>query len=190
MAGLAGRPAGASTVFPELALFGPPAGPSITVTHAIATGMFSDVADKATFKVWQNPDEMRAGLTSGTTRLALAMAGEVLALSQPVTGFLWIAAGAAFVDRVGEAFIGREAFRAEIAVIATACGLAGAGLMLTGASRLGAPISETSAIHVIVMGGLGVGVLAVMSIAGRLHTGQPLQIGPRSVVAFGAFLLG
>ncbi len=49
-----------------LALFGPPAGPSITLAHAIATRAFADLADKVTLKVWRNPDEMRAGLTSGS----------------------------------------------------------------------------------------------------------------------------
>lgn len=50
----------------ELALWGPPAGPSITLAHAAASGALSHLADSTTFKVWRNPDEMRAGLTSGT----------------------------------------------------------------------------------------------------------------------------
>ncbi|WP_293425075.1 ABC transporter substrate-binding protein [Phreatobacter sp.] len=50
----------------ELVLHGPPAGPSITLAHAVAAGALSDVADKVTFRAWRNPDEMRAGLTSGT----------------------------------------------------------------------------------------------------------------------------
>ncbi len=49
----------------ELRLFGPPAGPSITLAHAIASGALDPVADKVTFKAWRNPDELRAGLTSG-----------------------------------------------------------------------------------------------------------------------------
>ena len=47
-------------------LHGPPAGPSITLAHAAATGALSAVADKVSFRAWRNPDEMRAGLTSGT----------------------------------------------------------------------------------------------------------------------------
>jgi len=50
----------------ELTLYGPPAGPSITLAHAAASGALAGVADKVDFKVWRNPDEMRAGLTSGT----------------------------------------------------------------------------------------------------------------------------
>lgn len=55
----------------DLALFGPPAGPSITMAHAVASGALGHIATKATFKAWRNPDEMRAGLTSGTMPLVI-----------------------------------------------------------------------------------------------------------------------
>ncbi|HYD64449.1 ABC transporter substrate-binding protein [Azospirillum sp.] len=51
---------------PELVLWGPPAGPSITLAHAIASGALRSVADSVVFKAWRTPDELRAGLTSGT----------------------------------------------------------------------------------------------------------------------------
>lgn len=54
-----------------LALFGPPAGPSITLAHAVATNAFADVAGSASFTAWRNPDELRAGLTSGTIALSV-----------------------------------------------------------------------------------------------------------------------
>jgi NitT/TauT family transport system substrate-binding protein len=49
----------------ELTLWGPPAGPSITLAHAAASGALSSIAGNVSFKAWRNPDEMRAGLTSG-----------------------------------------------------------------------------------------------------------------------------
>ncbi len=55
-----------AAALPELALYGPPAGPSVTLAHAAASGALSHLADKVSFKVWRNPDEMRAGITSGT----------------------------------------------------------------------------------------------------------------------------
>lgn len=64
VAGLPGRAFAAPLA--DLALFGPPAGPSITLAHAVASGALSGVADKASFTAWRNPNEMRAGLTSGT----------------------------------------------------------------------------------------------------------------------------
>jgi ABC-type nitrate/sulfonate/bicarbonate transport systems, periplasmic components len=49
----------------ELVLHGPPAGPSITLAYAVGAGLLRDVADRARFRIWRTPDEMRAGLTSG-----------------------------------------------------------------------------------------------------------------------------
>lgn len=49
----------------ELVLHGPPAGPSITLAYAVGVGLLRDVADRAHFRIWRTPDEMRAGLTSG-----------------------------------------------------------------------------------------------------------------------------
>jgi len=86
------------------------------------------------------PHSGRLNLASGL--VALAILGEIANLLPAVSGFLWIAAGAAFMDRVAEAFVGREAARAEILALAGASALAGAGLMALGAARLGAPWAE------------------------------------------------
>ncbi|GGG08590.1 nitrate ABC transporter substrate-binding protein [Rhizobium wenxiniae] len=50
----------------ELVLYGPPAGPSITLAYAVGAGLLHDVAERVRFRIWRTPDEMRAGLTSGT----------------------------------------------------------------------------------------------------------------------------
>ncbi|MEM9973295.1 MAG: ABC transporter substrate-binding protein [Pseudomonadota bacterium] len=55
----------------RLAIYGPPAGPSITLAHAVATGMLSDIAAETSFTAWRNPDELRAGLTSGEILLSV-----------------------------------------------------------------------------------------------------------------------
>ncbi|MEO1222670.1 MAG: ABC transporter substrate-binding protein [Pseudomonadota bacterium] len=54
-----------------LALYGPPAGPSVTLAHAVATDMFANIANATTFSAWRNPDELRAGLTSGEILLSV-----------------------------------------------------------------------------------------------------------------------
>jgi len=128
------------------------------------------------------PHPGRRHLASGL--VAVAVAGELAGLSEAVRGFLMIAAGAAFMDRIGEAFIGREALRAEILVLAGSSGFAGAGLLLVGAARLGAPFGEVPGQHMALMGGLGIGVLAVFSIAGLLHTGQKLVFPRGAKLAF------
>lgn len=55
-----------------LDLFGPPATPSVTLAHAAASGRLSGLAAEASFTAWRNPDELRAGLTSGQMQLAVA----------------------------------------------------------------------------------------------------------------------
>lgn len=128
------------------------------------------------------PHPGRLNLAPGL--VALALAGEALGLSPAVTGFLWIAAGAGFMDRMAEGFIGRAFFRAEILALTLAAGLAGAGLLAFGAARLGASWGETAALHLALMGGLGLGVLAVLAIAGRFHTGQGLGLNRATRAAF------
>ncbi len=122
------------------------------------------------------PHPGRLHLASGL--VVVAMAGEAAGLSPAVSGFLFFAAGAAFMDRVAEAFIGWAVLRAEILMLAGSSIGAGLGLMLTGAARLGAPWGEVAGLHVALMGGLGLGVLAVFCIAGLLHTNQPLGLAP------------
>ena len=55
----------------RLALYGPPAGPSITLAHAVATGALADLSGEVSLTVWRTPDELRAGLTSGTIDLSV-----------------------------------------------------------------------------------------------------------------------
>ena len=128
------------------------------------------------------PHPGRLNLAPGL--VAVAIAGDLSGLSPAATGYLMIAAGAAFLDRVAESFIGRGFFRAEILALAGASALAGAGLMLVGAARLGAAVPESAGLHVALMGGLGLGVLGVFSIAGLVHTGQPLGLSRWTKIAF------
>jgi uncharacterized protein involved in response to NO len=120
------------------------------------------------------PHPGRLNLAPGLVLVALA--GDVAGLSPMVTAFLMFGAGAAFMDRVGEAFIGRAALRAEPLMLAGASALAGVGLMLTAAARMGAPWDPVSGLHVALMGGLGLAVYAVYCIAGRLHSGRTLGL--------------
>lgn len=50
----------------KLTIWGPPAGPSVTLIHAIASGLLKPLADTVSFRSWRSPDELRAGLTSQT----------------------------------------------------------------------------------------------------------------------------
>jgi NitT/TauT family transport system substrate-binding protein len=49
-----------------LALWGPGATPSVIVAQALASGDLADLFPGATFRAWKTPDELRAGLSSGS----------------------------------------------------------------------------------------------------------------------------
>lgn len=61
----------AQTPIETLTFFGPPAGPSITLAYAVALGAFADISTEVSFKAWRDPDELRAGLTSGTMKTVI-----------------------------------------------------------------------------------------------------------------------
>ncbi len=58
----------------RLALYGPPAGPTVTLAHAVASGAFAGMAPDVSLTVWRSPDELRAGLTSGAIDLSVVPA--------------------------------------------------------------------------------------------------------------------
>jgi uncharacterized protein involved in response to NO len=157
----------------------------------IAAPVTNRVLDPGLTTTPYRPHPGRRNLAPGL--VALVVLGELAGLSPGVSGWLLIAAGAAFLDRVGESFVGAELRRAEMLALAGSPLLSGAGLLLAGAARLGAPWGEAAALHLALMGGLGTGVLAVFAVAGLMHTGRDLPV-PRATAwalgaAFGATLL-
>jgi uncharacterized protein involved in response to NO len=116
--------------------------------------------------------------------ISLCLAGALVGASAPVLGFLHLAAGAAFMDRVAESFVGRSFFRPELLALSGSALFAGVGLMLAGAGMLGLAGAAAAGLHTLAMGGLGVGVLGVFSIAGKLHTGQDLPLSGWMGAAF------
>lgn len=127
------------------------------------------------------PHPGRLNLASGL--ILVLIAGEIATLNPPVLGFLYIAAGAGFIDRIAESFIGRAVMRAEILLLAGSAAMTGTGLILIGASNLGAPFSHVPALHLALMGGLGLGVFAVFCIAGLMHSGRPLGLSRQTRLA-------
>ncbi len=120
------------------------------------------------------PHPGRLNLAPGL--VGLLVLAEALGLSDATTGYLFVAAGAAFMDRVAEAFIGKKIIRAEILALVGSSAFAGLGLILIGIAQLGAPISDYAGLHLAFMGGLGLGVLSIFAIAGLRHTGRALGL--------------
>lgn len=107
--------------------------------------------------------------------IGVVVAAQIVGVSPAVNGFLLIAAGAAFLGKAGEAFVGRAALRSEIMGLTGASAATGAGLILMGLAGMDGRFPELAGVHLLSMGGLGLGVLAVFAVAGRLHTGRALD---------------
>ncbi|NGM45824.1 NnrS family protein [Rhodobacter sp. SGA-6-6] len=132
------------------------------------------------------PHPGRLNLAPGL--VALAVVAQAMGASPAVGGWLLLAAGAGFIDRMAEGFIGRAALRAEILALSLPAGMAGAGLIWLGAARIGAPLAEAGGWHLALMGGLGLATLAVLSIAGLFHAGHSLPFGRPVKAAMAALL--
>ncbi|WP_281978993.1 NnrS family protein [Pseudorhizobium flavum] len=153
----------------------------------ITTPVTNLILDPSEMTSPYRPHPGRANLAAGLVGLLLL--AEFAGASGEVRGYLMIAAGCAFLDRVAEAFIGREMWRTEIVALGASSGLGGAGLVVCGLSLLGLPLSFVGGLHLMLMGGLGIGVLAVLSIAGLLHTGQPLHFPLSARIAIAAMFV-
>lgn len=126
------------------------------------------------------PHPGRISLAPGL--MAITLLATAAGASAEVSGFLMIAAGAAFLDRCGEAFVGPEIRKPELWGLALSSACAGLGLIAGGAAFLGAPLSPVTALHLAAIGGLGLAILMVFAIAGLFHTGRSLPF-PRPVRA-------
>lgn len=88
---------------PPLTLWGPPAAPSIVLAQAIASGALTDIDASAVFRTWRAPDEMRAGLSSGSMQAVIVPSNvaanlhnrglDVLLLNILTRGLLYLVAG-------------------------------------------------------------------------------------------------
>ena len=117
----------------------------------------------------------------GPNAVAIAAAG-LLAVATPLvgrtpaTGLLAVIAGLAVAARMS----GWQTWhtRSDPLVWSLHAGAAwvAVGLLLVGASDLGAPIPATAGLHALTAGAMGATILAVMTRVGLGHTGRPLAL--------------
>lgn len=104
--------------------------------------------------------------------LALLMALDVRA---EITGWVAFAAAAAQLHRICEWWIGASARRAYVWPFHLAGTMIAAAACAIGLDRFGVPIPASSIAHALGLGGAALTTLAVMTIAGLLHTGHALR---------------
>ena len=133
------------------------------------------------------PHPGRRNLAAGLVALYLAA---LLVLPDSLApAFLALAAGAAFLDRLAEWFIGRALLHSEVLGLMLANAMAGFGFLAIGMAGLGVPVSATTGQHLLSMGSLGLAVISVFIIAGLRHTGRPLNLPRQAHAALGLMLL-
>ena len=103
-----------------------------------------------------------------------------------ITGGLLLAAGAANLVRLAR-WRGWVAAREPLVwSLHVGYGWLGIGLAMLGASRLTDQIPQTTGVHALTTGAIGVMTLAVMTRASRGHTGRPLAADAATTALFAA----
>jgi uncharacterized protein involved in response to NO len=119
--------------------------------------------------------------------LMLLHALAVLVGLQGAAGWLALGAGLACLGLLSDWPHTRVLLRRWVALLYALPWLLGAGYLLDGAARLGAPLPPSAGEHLLAVGALGLAVFAVLCIAGRTHAG--LGLDERRWLPFAAGLL-
>lgn len=107
--------------------------------------------------------------------IVLASGAELLGVPAPTTGWLCLATAAAALALMTEWHLGRTLLHRWVWPMYAVYACMAAGYALLGAAYLGAPCMPSAGRHLLTAGSMGLGVLAVMNIAGRIHAGRALD---------------
>lgn len=190
----------------RLALYGPPAGPTVTLAHAVATGALAGLASDISLTVWRTPDELRAGLTSGAIDLSVVPAqvaanlynrGMGLRLVNVMTnGLLYVVAREGSVgglselagkslavpfpndtpDFVMRALLAEAGLTDSVTLTAPATPMEAAQLLLSG--RIDAAVLSEPVATVALMRGRAAGAVLVRAIDLQAEWGAVTGLGP------------
>lgn len=121
-------------------------------------------------------------LNGATVGAAVAMAASGLILGRsPATGFFCTVAGLAVLVRLSGWQTWQTRSDPLLWSLHAASFWVGLGLLIVGASDLGASIPPSAGLHALTAGGIGGAIIAVTTRVGLGHTGRPLEL-PRGVV--------
>jgi uncharacterized protein involved in response to NO len=121
-------------------------------------------------------------LNAITIGAAIAVAASSLILGRtPVTGVLGVIAGLAAAARLAGWRTWQTRSDPLVWSLHAALAWVAVGLLLVGASDLGAPIPGTAGLHALTAGAMGGAIVAVMTRVSLGHTGRPLEL-PGGVV--------
>jgi len=107
--------------------------------------------------------------------IALHTAAELFVPTSPAVGWLALAAAAAILGLQNDWHVGRALLGRWPALLYTVYWLLALGYAALGVAGLGGPLGPGTGRHLLAIGGMGLSILAVLCIAGRAHSGRPLE---------------
>lgn len=129
----------------------------------------------------------RQGLAiAGMVAVAVA---ELLSLPLSTQGWLALATAAAVLALMGDWHFGRQLLQRWVWPLYAVYLALAAGYALLGLGWLGAPWPASAGRHLLGVGGMGLAILTVFNIAGRIHAGWQLDDRPWRLWATAALLL-
>lgn len=121
--------------------------------------------------------------------VALITGAELLGLAPSTLGWLALATSAAVLALMTDWHFGRALLHRWVWPLYIVYVCMAAGFALMGLAWLGAPWLPSSGRHLLTVGSMGLAVLAVMNIAGRIHAGRQLDDRPWRIVATALLVL-
>ncbi len=107
--------------------------------------------------------------------IALVTGAELLGVAAPTLGWLALATAAAVLALMSEWHFGRALLHRWVWPLYAVYLCMAAGFAMLGLAWLGAPWAPSAGRHALTVGSMGLVVLAVMNIAGRIHAGLRLD---------------
>lgn len=107
--------------------------------------------------------------------IALHTAAELFVPTSPAVGWLALAAAAAVLGLQNDWHVGRALLGRWPALLYAVYWMVALGYAALGVAGLGGAFAPSAGRHLLAIGGMGLSILAVLCIAGRVHSGRPLE---------------
>lgn len=107
--------------------------------------------------------------------IALYTAADLFVPTSPTVGWLALAASAAILGLQADWHVGRALLGRWPALLYAVYSMVALGYAALGVAALGGALAPSAGRHLLAIGAMGLSILAVLCIAGRAHSGRPLE---------------
>lgn len=123
------------------------------------------------------------------TCILLVTLAELAGIDSSTLGWLALATAAAMLALMSEWHLGRVLLHRWIWPAYAIYAMIALGYLVLGLGWLGAPWSSSAGRHLLTVGGMGLAILLVLNVAGRIHSGRDLDDRPWRLLAVALILL-